>query len=129
MVTRVRRYLERKGWLKHQPPLFIPFRPQILLSMKRPVNIESIQSSIANKVKNLDDTQVKKMNEAIDYLISKKRRKDASNLFVAALRAFISMDKKKGTSFALDRIHHIPDGRAVKSLVNQLMKDGNVSNL
>ncbi len=129
MVTRVRRYLERKGWLKHQPPLFIPFRPQILLSMKRPVNIESIQSSIANKVKNLDDTQVKKMNEAIDYLISKKRRKDASNLFVAALRAFISMDKKKGTSFALDRIHHIPDGRAVKSLVNQLMKDGNVSQI
>ena len=109
MVTKIRRYLERKGWLKHQPPIMIPFRNQIILSMKRPVNLEKIQSSLKSKINLLTETHIKKMNTSIDYLISKKRRKDASNLFVAALRAFISMDKELGVSFANSRIYQIPD--------------------
>ena len=122
MVTKIRRYLERKGWLKHQPPMLIPFRAQIILSMKRPVNLEHIQSSIQSKINILTEVEIRKMNTSIDYLISKKRRKDASNLFVAALRAFISIDKELGVTFAINRIHQIPDSRGVKTIVNQLVK-------
>ena len=122
MVTKIRRYLERKGWLKHQPPVLIPFRAQIILSMKRPVNLEHIQSSIQSKIKILTEVEIRNMNTSIDYLISKKRRKDASNLFVAALRAFISIDKELGVTFAINRIHQIPDSRGVKTIVNQLIR-------
>ena len=123
MVTRIRKYLELKGWIKHQPPFRIPFRSQIILAMKRPVNLEKIQLSIQQKTRNLDHRQISRMNEAIDYLIKKKRRKDASNLFVAALRAFVKMKRELGVNFAIDRIYQIPDSRAVKSLVNRLVID------
>ncbi|MDG1550829.1 MAG: hypothetical protein P8Q95_03795, partial [Candidatus Poseidoniaceae archaeon] len=76
MATKIRRFLERKGWLKHQPPLLIPFRHQIILSMKRPVNLEDIQTSISLKIKILNEDHITKMNTSIDYLIDKKRRKD-----------------------------------------------------
>ena len=75
MVTKIRRYLERRGWLKHQPPLLIPFRHQIILSIKRPVNLDEIQSSIKSKVKILDEGIITKMNTSIDYLIEKSEGK------------------------------------------------------
>ena len=123
MITRIRRYLESRGWLKHQPPLLIPFRHQILLSIKRPVNLDEIQSSIKSKINILDKGIITKMNTSIDYLIGKKRRKDASNLFVAALRAFISIDLDLGINFARSRIYQIPDNRGIKTLVDILMKN------
>ena len=123
MVTKIRHYLERRGWLKHHPPLLIPFRHQIILSMKRPVNLKVIQSSIKSKTRTLDEEVVRKMNTSIDYLIEKKRRKDASNLFVAALRAFISIDLELGINFAKSRIYQIPDNRGVKTLVDILMRN------
>ena len=123
MGIKIRRFLERKGWLKHQPPLRIPFRHQIILSMKRPVNLEDIQTSIRLKIKILNEDHITKMNTSIDYLIDKKRRKDASNLFVAALRAFISIDLELGINFAKNRIYQIPDNRGIKTLVDILMKN------
>ena len=129
MVTKIRRYLERRGWLKHQPPLLIPFRHQIILSIKRPVNLDDIQSSIKSKIKSLDDGVLNKMNTSIDYLIEKKRRKDASNLFVAALRAFISIDLELGINFGKSRIYQIPDNRGVKTLVDILMKNKSFSDI
>ena len=123
MVTKIRRYLERRGWLKHQPPLLIPFRHQIILSMKRPVNLDKIQTSIKLKIKLLNEGVITKMNTSIDYLLEKKRRKDASNLFVAALRAFISIDSELGINFATSRIYQIPDTRGVKTLADILMKN------
>ena len=91
--------------------------------MKRPVNLKVIQSSIKSKTRTLDEEVVRKMNTSIDYLIEKKRRKDASNLFVAALRAFISIDLELGINFAKSRIYQIPDNRGVKTLVDILMRN------
>jgi glycosyltransferase involved in cell wall biosynthesis/spore maturation protein CgeB len=123
MVTKIRRYLERRGWLKHQPPLLIPFRHQIILSMKRPVSLDKIQTSIKLKIKLLNEGVITKMNTSIDYLLEKKRKKDASNLFVAALRAFISIDSELGINFAKSRIYQIPDTRGIKTLADILVKN------
>lgn len=121
--TRIKNYLENKGLLKHQPPVFIPFRNEIILSMKRPVEIEKIKSSLTRKMSRFSQKEVEKLNQAIDYLIGKRKRKDASNLFVAGLRAFLSFDRRKGALYGLSRVYEIPDSRAVKSLVEALQRE------
>ena len=59
------------------------------------------------------------MNTSIDYLISKKRRKDASNLFVAASRAFFSMDEELGVNFHTN--HEIKSCKYINNQISEIL--------
>ena len=120
MFLKIRKVLEKRGILRHYPPIRIPYRKEIALSMKRPVNIKKIEASFAIKIKKPSESIVKSLGVSISYLIGKSRRKDASNFFVAALRCLYGMDAKIATKFGLLYVHQIPDLRAVTTIVNYL---------
>ena len=92
--------------------------------MERPVDIKSIELGFKNKLETDKETDKEKLRQSIDYLLSKGRKKDASNFFVAALRAMYIVSPEQATSFGLIHIELIPDSRATVTLVNNLMKTG-----
>jgi len=114
--------LKKIGVLRHQPPFSTPFRRQIIKSMARPVDIKSIELEIVNKLQNNTVNNSERLNHSIDYLLNIGRKKDASNFFVAALRAMYDVFPEQATPFGLRNIDVIPDSRAIVTLVNNLMK-------
>lgn len=117
-------FLKKAGVFHHHPPLLTPFRRAIIRSMARPVDIKSIELSIVKKIQKEDRNNSEKLSRAINYLFDKGRKKDASNFFVAALRAMYIVSPEQATSFGLIHIELIPDSRATVTLVNNLMKTG-----
>jgi len=91
--------------------------------MARPVDIKSIELGIKNKLETDKENDKEKLRQSIDYLLSKGRKKDASNFFVAALRAMYASNSTHATSFGLRTIDFIPDSRAIVTIVNNLMNE------
>ena len=122
MLLRLRSILIRKGIFRHYLPLRLPHRKEVILSMKRPVVLKEIEESLSSKINLTNENCIPKLSKPIIYLIEQKRRKDASNFFVSALRALYTHDptvaiefglfhvfKKPGTSFLLEkrRLRHV----------------------
>ena len=120
MFKKIRSLLEKRGVIRHHLPIRIPYRKEILLSMERPVNLKKIEESFNSKIEKPTEGEIKSLKQSITYLLEKRKRKDASNFFVAALRSLYTMDNESATIFGLTLVHQIPDSRAVKTIVNYL---------
>jgi glycosyltransferase involved in cell wall biosynthesis/spore maturation protein CgeB len=125
MSHQIRSLFIRVGILRHHPPLLLPYRKEVILSMKRPVNLEKIEKSLTLKLNIHKKKSLENLSKSISYLCEKKRRKDASNFFVAALRGLSTIDAKVATEFGLLHIFKIPDSRAVRTIVTHLNRIGN----
>ncbi|MGB1986088.1 MAG: glycosyltransferase family protein [Candidatus Poseidoniaceae archaeon] len=116
----------------HRPPRKLKFRNAIILSTKRPVNISRIRDKIAAKLTPLNVEKITALQLAIDYLKQEKKSSDASNFFVAALRALSELDHQKAIEFGGKNVYNLPDSRAVRTLVQINLENKNyetVSNL
>jgi glycosyltransferase involved in cell wall biosynthesis len=120
MFRKIRSSLEKRGILRHYTPINISYRREVVLSMKRPVNLKQIEDSLGMKIDKASEKVVESLEEGISYLLGEKRRKDASNFFVAALRCLYKIDHEVATKFGLSTVHGIPDSRAVTTIVNHL---------
>ena len=100
-----------------RPPRKLKFRNAIILSTKRPVNISRIRDKIAAKLTPLNAEKITALELAIDYLKQEKKSSDASNFFVAALRALSELDHQRAIEFGGKNVYNLPDSRAVRTLV------------
>ena len=128
MFYRIRRLFERKGLLRHHIPRRLPYRSEIRDCMKRPVDLATIQKSLQNKITSVNERTILDFEQGINYLLSKKKRKDASNFFVASLRSIVKLNENLVIRYGEANIQNIPDSRAVKTLAPILMKNGMESN-
>ena len=125
MLHQIRSLLIRRGILRHYPPLRLPYRKEVKLSMERPVDIKKIEKSLTPKLDIHKKKSIEDLSKSISYLIDKRKRKDASNFFVSALRGLFSIDSTVATEFGLLHIFKIPDSRAVRTIVTHLNRIGN----
>ena len=123
MVNRFRKFLEKKGLIRHHVPRGLPYRGELRDCMKRPVNIPAIQESIRENTSNLTEETIHDFGKGIDYLLSKKKRKDASNYFVASLRSIADVNEILAIQYGDTYIQNIPDSRAVKTLIPILIRN------
>ncbi len=128
MFNRIRRLLERKGLLRHRIPRGLLYRTEIRECMKRPVDIVAIQKSLQSKISTVNERTILDFEAGINYLLSKKKRKDASNFFVASLRSIVKLNENLAIRYGEENIQNIPDSRAVKTLAPILMKKGMEAN-
>tara|TARA_B100000767_G_scaffold251445_1_gene254455 strand:+ start:3204 stop:6842 length:3639 start_codon:yes stop_codon:yes gene_type:complete len=96
--------------------------------MKRPVDLATIQKSLQSKISSVNEDIILDFQEGIKYLLSKKKRKDASNFFVASLRSIAKLNENLAIGYGEANIQNIPDSRAVKTLAPILMKKGMETN-
>ena len=112
--------LRKVGILRHHPPYSIPFRKAIILASKRPVEISRIQNSIeSNLPKNVQLIE-HQFDQAISYLLNKKKTRDASNFLVASLRVYLNIKSELGVKYGLKHIERLPDERVIRSVVSSL---------
>ena len=123
MLNRIRKLMETMGLIGHYVPRNLPYRSEIRKCMQRPVNISAIQESFRKNTSSLSEDTLNDFGKGIGYLLSKKKRKDASNYFVASLRCMAKVNEMLAIQFGEAHINNIPDSRAVKTLVPLLMKN------
>ena len=114
----LRKLFETLPFVHHQPPLSIPLRKIILLSIQRPVNLKQMEKLISQKLRKDEEETIDGLENGIEYLRKERFfKKDSSNLFVAGLRAICSHNLELGFAFGEKYIHEIPDMRAIRSMV------------
>ena len=109
--------MRKLGVLRHHPLPWMPFRRAIILSNRRPVNLVNIQKSIERKTASVDESVFQKFEQVINYLLKKNKTRDASNFFVASIRATIDKDSELALQYGLNNIEKLPDERAIRTLV------------
>lgn len=121
----IRKMLETLPFVHHRPPLSLPLRKAVIMSLTRPVSISNIEQYISGKYQLEPETVLENLYNGIEYLRRKRLlKRDASNLFVAGLRAVCKNDAGVGTKFGIDLIKNLPDERAIKTLITYLCRIG-----
>ena len=119
----IRKYIELLPFVHHQPPISIPLRKAIVMSLQRPVKINSIEAYLSQKYSKNPTETTDNLEKAIDYLRRERLlKKDCNNLFVAGLRAICAKNPEKGVSFGLRHINKMPDSRAIRTLITYLSR-------
>ncbi len=117
------RKLQSLPFVHHHPPLFLPYRKAVLLSMKRPVNLKSIEHSILTYTNDDIYTTMNRLEQSINYLRNKRRfKRDASNFSVAAVRAICHKKPEIGVEFGKKIFLNHPDERGYRTIVSHLWR-------
>ena len=121
--TVIRKYLELLPFVHHQPPISIALRKAIVMSLQRPVKINSIEAYLSQKYSKSPTETIDNLENAIDYLRRERLlKKDCNNLFVAGLRAICAANPEKGVAFGMKHISKMPDLRAIRTLITYLSR-------
>lgn len=117
----MRRILRKLPFFHHQPPISLPYRSVVIMSTKRPVNLEKMVEKILIYSNDNIHQNIEQLNFAVDYLRERRlQRRDASNFAVAAFRAVCEMDKEIGVEFGYSIFEKNPDERGLRSLISHL---------
>ena len=118
----LRRILEALPFVHHQPPLKMPLRKAVVMSLQRPVNLKGIEAFLMKSLeKKEQEGVIKNLGEAVLYLRKERFfKKDSANLFVAGIRAICEHDANAGIDFGKTLIGEIPDMRAIRTLVTYM---------
>ena len=117
----LRKLFETLPFVHHQPPLNLPLRKAVVMSLQRPVDIKEIERILSKQITNDGELFFKQIHESIAYLRKERFfKRDSANLFVAAVRALCEHDSEKGIQFGQANIAEIPDMRAIRTLVTYL---------
>lgn len=117
------RRLQSLPFVHHHPPLFLPFRKAVLLSMKRPVNLKEIEKSILTYTNDDIYSTMNKLEHSINYLRKKRRlKRDASNFSVAAVRVICYKKPELGVEFGKKIFLNHPDERGYRTIVSHLWR-------
>ena len=118
-----RKLLKSFSFVHHQPPISMPLRKAIIMSLNRPVVIRDIEIYISSKYSKSPDETLVNLQSGIDYLRKERFfKRDASNLFVGGLRAIASIDAKEGIEFGLQIINDLPDERAIRTMITYMCR-------
>ena len=117
----MKRILQLLPFYRHQPPIALPLRRFAMMAMQRPVDLVEIESQLKEKIKKNPEQVLSQLPTTISYLRKKRfLRRDASNLFVASIRAACSFDSELGLHFGHSMIQDMPDNRAIRTMVTYL---------
>ena len=117
----LRKILGHMPLLHHRPPMNIPLRKAIIMSLQRPVKLKKIEELLLKRLNMNGVKVVEELKEAIFYLRKERFfQRDAPNLFVAGLRALCNYDEHVGIEFGKSLIGELPDMRAIRTLVTFL---------
>ena len=118
-----RKLLESFSFIHHQPPISIPLRKAIIMSLNRPVVIGDIEKYILEKYTRSPEDTLINLQTGIEYLRKERFfKRDASNLFVAGLRAIASRNNQEGINFGLQNINDLPDDRAIRTMITYMCR-------
>jgi glycosyltransferase involved in cell wall biosynthesis len=121
----LKKWIESLPFIHHQPPLNLPLRKAVVMSLQRPVNLLEIQKFLQKQFQKDGDKVVEDVIFAIEYLRKARIGKtDAANLFTASLRSLYDWNTTLAVDFGLDFISSLPDKRAIISLVTFLNRLG-----
>ncbi len=110
-------------FVRHQPPISIPIRKAIVLALLRPVEIKQIEKFLSKKLEKNIDEAIANIEYGIKYLRRERLfKRDASNLFVASLRAICEINPELGIEFGNKYIPLFHDNRAIRTQVTYLMR-------
>ena len=110
-------------FISHQPPLTLPLRKAVLLSTKRPVQLNEIEIIVSIQFEKDFDSTLESLERGIGYLRKERFFKtDAANLFVAGLRSLAKYNQHEAIEFGFKMIHELPDLRAIRSMVTYLSR-------
>ena len=98
-------------------------RKAVILSLKRPVQLIKIQEIISKQINSKGKKAIDDMDVALNYLRKNRMGKnDAGNFFVSCIRSLAAWDIESSIKFGLDKVKHLPDRRAVNTLVTNLVR-------
>ena len=121
----LKKWFESLPFVHHQPPLNMPLRKAVVMSLQRPVNLLEIKKFLLKQFQKDGDKVVDQIILAIQYLRRVRiGRTDAANLFTASLRSLYEWNEKLAVEFGLEQITSLPDKRAIISLVTYLNRLG-----
>ena len=117
----LRKVLESLPFVHHQPPLTIPLRKAIVMSLQRPVDLKQIEFYLEQQLKKDVAKTIDEIKYGIQYLRKKRFfKRDSSNLYVAGVRAICQYDANLGIDFGMEFIAEMPDMRVIRTLVTYL---------
>jgi len=121
----LKKWFESLPFVHHQPPLNMPLRKAVVMSLQRPVNLLEIQKFLLKQFQKDGDKVVEEIIFVIQYLRRVRIGKtDAANLFTASLRSLYEWNENLAVEFGLEQITSLPDKRAIISLVTYLNRLG-----
>jgi len=86
--------------------------------MKRPIEIEKISKLVKKEYLKIGPKVIDHISQGIDYLcVKRKGKQDASNLYLAALRAFCECNPTLGLEFGDKHIAEFEDQRAYRTMI------------
>ena len=116
-----RKIIESIPFVHHQPPLNMPLRKAVILSLQRPVDLRQIEKNLLKHLQKDEIFTIVELKKSIAYLRKKRFfKKDSSNLFVAGVRATCKHNPVLGIEFGNSMIAEMPDMRAIRTLVTYL---------
>ena len=115
--------LSKLPFFHHQPPVSLPMRKAVILSLKRPVQLIKIQEVISKHITSKGKNVTNDMEKALNYLKRNRMGKnDAGNFLVSCIRSLAVWDLELSVEFGLENIKSLPDKRAVNTLVTNLIR-------
>ena len=115
--------LRKLPFFHHQPPVSLPMRKAVILSLKRPVQLIKIQEVISKHITSKGKNVTNDMDKALNYLKKNRMGKnDAGNFLVSCIRSLAAWDLELSIEFGLENIKSLPDKRAVSTLVTNLIR-------
>ncbi len=116
-------FIQSLPFVRHQPPISIPIRKAIVLALLRPVDIKQIEKYLSKKLEKNIDEAIANIEYGINYLRRERFfKRDASNLFVASLRAICDINPELGIEFGNKYIPLFPDDRAIRTQVTYMSR-------
>lgn len=116
-----KKLIESLPFIHHQPPLNMPLRKAVVMSLQRPVDLRQIEANLLKHLQKDESVTLNELKESIVYLRKKRFfKRDSANLFVAGVRATCEHNPHIGIDFGKSIIAEIPDMRAIRTLVTYL---------
>lgn len=114
----LRRLFSKLPFAKPYIPPGFPYRELLRKAMKRPVDMELMKNKIKSKYFSKGPIVIEKISLGVERLMTTRSgRRDASNFFTAALRAFCESNPELGLQFGDRFIDKIPDPRALRTMI------------
>ena len=119
----VLKFLRKMPFFHHQPPVSLPLRKAVILSLKRPVQLIKIQDIISKHIASKGKNSIDDMVIALNYIKKNRMGKnDSGNFLVSCIRSLADWDLELSIEFGLENIKSLPDKRAVNTLVTNLIR-------
>tara|TARA_B100001989_G_scaffold60872_1_gene40759 strand:+ start:2836 stop:4857 length:2022 start_codon:yes stop_codon:yes gene_type:complete len=119
----VLKFLRKLPFFHHQPPVSLPLRKAVILSLKRPVQLIKIQDIISKHIAIKGKNSIDDMVIALNYIKKNRMGKnDSGNFLVSCIRSLADWDLELSIEFGLENIKSLPDKRAVNTLVTNLIR-------